>query len=191
MHLHKPFKRSVEFSVHCVMWVSFLSKFGWKGLMTCLTKILISLWLLNQIGWDFAEMQIISYCFIILRHISSVESQKGVIADQRCSVENQKGAIVIYSDSALLVLNGTSLSCNNALLALNWRYTDQFTILKLLMLKVRLYTYFFGRGQLVIIPRHLHMWLVAYKYTCTCSLQYFFLHKVTLFARAFSKVKCI
>ena len=27
--------------------------------------------------------------------ISSVESQKGIIADQRCSVENQKGAIVI------------------------------------------------------------------------------------------------
>ena len=27
--------------------------------------------------------------------ISSVESQKGVIADQRCSVENQKGAIAI------------------------------------------------------------------------------------------------
>ena len=29
------------------------------------------------------------FCYII----SSVESQKGVIADQRCSVENQKGAI--------------------------------------------------------------------------------------------------
>ena len=29
------------------------------------------------------------------QHISSVESQKGAIADQRCSVENQKGAIAI------------------------------------------------------------------------------------------------
>ena len=29
-------------------------------------------------------------------HNSSVESQKGVIADQRCSVENQKGAIAIH-----------------------------------------------------------------------------------------------
>ena len=28
-------------------------------------------------------------------HILSVESQKGVIAEQRCSVENQKGAIAI------------------------------------------------------------------------------------------------
>ena len=27
--------------------------------------------------------------------ISSVESKKGIIADQRCSVENQKGAIAI------------------------------------------------------------------------------------------------
>ena len=29
--------------------------------------------------------------------ISSVESQKGVIAAQRCSVENQKGAIAVQS----------------------------------------------------------------------------------------------
>ena len=28
----------------------------------------------------------------------------------------------LYSNSALLVLNGTSLSCNNALLAVDWRY---------------------------------------------------------------------
>ena len=28
--------------------------------------------------------------------------------------------LILYSNSALLVLNGTSLSCNNALLALNW-----------------------------------------------------------------------
>ena len=27
--------------------------------------------------------------------ISSAESQKGTIADQRCSIENQKGAIAI------------------------------------------------------------------------------------------------
>ena len=30
-----------------------------------------------------------------LRVITSAESQKGAIADQRCSVENQKGAIAI------------------------------------------------------------------------------------------------
>ena len=54
----------------------------------------------------------------------SVESQKGIIAIQRCSIDNQKGAIAVQSlwlSSALLVLNGTSLICNNALLALNWR----------------------------------------------------------------------
>ena len=56
----------------------------------------------------------------------SVESQKGAINIQRYSVENQKGAIAIdivhlswYSDNALLVLNGTSLNIDNALLALN------------------------------------------------------------------------
>ena len=57
-------------------------------------------------------------------YISSLESQKGVIAVQRCSVENQKALSPhkLYSDSALLVLNGTSLIFNYALLAHNWRY---------------------------------------------------------------------
>ena len=32
---------------------------------------------------------------------SSVESQKGVIADQICSVENQKGAILLYKVMAI------------------------------------------------------------------------------------------
>ena len=30
----------------------------------------------------------------------------------------------VYGNSALLVLNGTSLICNNTLLALNWRYAS-------------------------------------------------------------------
>ena len=33
--------------------------------------------------------------FEILALLSSAESQKGAIADQRCSIENQKGAIAI------------------------------------------------------------------------------------------------
>ena len=42
-----------------------------------------------------------TYCMnarelIKLYSISSVESQKGVIADQRCPIENQKGAIAIH-----------------------------------------------------------------------------------------------
>ena len=54
--------------------------------------------------------------------ISSVESQKGVIASQRCSIENQKGTIARCTKSMAIapfcmVLNGISLSCNNALLA--------------------------------------------------------------------------
>ena len=56
--------------------------------------------------------------------ISLAEIHKEVNAVQRalCSVENQKGAIAIYplySNSALLVLNGTSFNNVNALLALN------------------------------------------------------------------------
>ena len=60
-----------------------------------------------------------TWCYIL---VQSVERQKGVNVVQRCSVENQKGAITVQSlcDSALLVLNGTSLSSINALLALSW-----------------------------------------------------------------------
>ena len=53
--------------------------------------------------------------------IVSVESQKSTITINRCTVENQRGAVTIdlYSDSALLVLNRTSLSIDNALVILN------------------------------------------------------------------------
>ena len=47
------------------------------------------------------------------QHTSSAESQKAVNAVHQYSLENQKGAITIdfmYSDSALLVLNKTSLN---------------------------------------------------------------------------------
>ena len=57
------------------------------------------------------------------------ESQKGTNTVQWCSVENQKGAITmytLYSNGALLVLNGTSLNCINALLVLNWLYVKTF-----------------------------------------------------------------
>ena len=47
------------------------------------------------------------------------------------STESQKGAIaidILYSDSALLVLNGTSLNIDSALLALNWQHADSLMI---------------------------------------------------------------
>ena len=40
-----------------------------------------------------------------------------------------------YSDSALLVLNRTSLNSDSALLALNWRYTDNFQSQNMLCLQ--------------------------------------------------------
>ena len=71
--------------------------------------------------------------------ISAFESQKGIITIQWCSIENQKGAIAVQTlwwyytllvlngtswncDNALLVLNGTSWNCDNALLVLSGRY---------------------------------------------------------------------
>ena len=64
-NLHEPFNRSVEFRVHCVVWVCWLSKLGWKGLMTYQTKIPIP-----KSDGVFGKMQIISNGFKILKHIS-------------------------------------------------------------------------------------------------------------------------
>ena len=72
----------------------------------------------NLIGFEqYVHRKIIPPQFNIL----SAENQKGVNAVQRCSVEKQKDAIAIdfYSDSAPLVVNGTLLNNDNALLALN------------------------------------------------------------------------
>ena len=72
----------------------------------------------------WTEVSLIFLKMTLLYLSSSAESQKGVNDVQRCSVENQKGAIAIefvMSDSALLVLNGTLLNSDKALVALNWR----------------------------------------------------------------------
>ena len=59
--------------------------------------------------------------FTCLYTKSSVESHKGVIEIQTCSLENYKGAIAVQSlwRCALLVVSGTSFNCSNALQALN------------------------------------------------------------------------
>ena len=44
-----------------------MSKFRWNGLMACLIKILISS--STKLDGVYTEMQIISYNFIILKHI--------------------------------------------------------------------------------------------------------------------------
>ena len=54
-------------------------------------------------------------------HISSIESEKGVITIQQCTVENRNGTIAVQildGDSALLVLNGTLFNNHNAFLTL-------------------------------------------------------------------------
>ena len=58
--------------------------------------------------------------------ISSVENQNGVFIIQQCYVENQKDvyAVQVYGDSSILVLNGTLLNNEKALLALSRRYVD-------------------------------------------------------------------
>ena len=59
---------------------------------------------------------------MLINILPEVESQKGAITIQRCSVENHLrvlSPITLYSDSTLLVLNGISLNIDSALLALN------------------------------------------------------------------------
>ena len=56
-------------------------------------------------------------------HISPTESQKGVNDVPSGNSDRALLPWILYSYSALLeLLNGTSLNCINALLALNWRY---------------------------------------------------------------------
>ena len=64
----------------------------------------------------------------VLVSVSSVESQKGAINIQRCSLENQKGAIAVHSTEYL------NLNSYSTLPALNWRYN----------LFVRVYDYIFS-----------------------------------------------
>ena len=45
--------------------------------------------------YDVAFNFMVTHWELFYFFISSAESQKGVIADQRCSIENQKGAIAI------------------------------------------------------------------------------------------------
>ena len=79
-------------------------------------------------GWIYMYIKQMTHVHVhtLYMHtcISSVESQKGVIAAQWCSVENQKGTIALQSlwHSTLLVLNGTSLNSDSACLALNWQF---------------------------------------------------------------------
>ena len=82
-----------------------------------------SLLVLNGISFNIDSALLAVNCRCILQHISLTESQKGVNAVHSCFVEDKKGAIdiLLYSYSALLVLNGISLNSINALLALNWR----------------------------------------------------------------------
>ena len=77
--------------------------------------------------WLTTLMKLVPY---FVRLSSSVESQKGVIAAQRCSVENQKGAIAVQSQwqSTILVLNGTYFIYNSVFLVLSWRYMIQTII---------------------------------------------------------------
>ena len=61
---------------------------------------------------------------IMMLEISSIESQKGVNAVQRCSVENRRvlSLYKVYGNSALLVLNRTLSNSINALLTLSCIY---------------------------------------------------------------------
>ena len=79
-------------------------------------------WMLGTWLWKhwYQHMEkLINTAYHQLRVRKAVE-----LTAQRCSIENQKGAITVQSlwhYSTLLVLNGTLLNSNNALLVLSWR----------------------------------------------------------------------
>ena len=79
----------------------------------------------------------------------------------------------LYSDSTLLVLNGASLSCNNALLALNWRYllSISFPCSSGLCFKIQRVIFSLGCKFLPITQKLISTFLeiiCKYVYSCTC-----------------------
>ena len=99
-----------------------------------LCTTIVPFWFSMEQDQNFSQLTISIMCFThiqsqtlpnIVTCISSVESQKGVICNSKMFPLRTRRALLlykVYGDSALLVLNRTSLICNNALLALNWRY---------------------------------------------------------------------
>ena len=80
--------------------------------------------------WFSTEHRWVVIALFWLTMISSVESQKGIIAAQDVLLRTRRVLLMykVNGNSALLVLNGTSLICNSALLALSWRYRHSLVI---------------------------------------------------------------
>ena len=60
----------------------------------------------------------------VLQSNGQLRPRRALLQIKDVPLRTRRALLTLYSTSALLVLNGTSLSCNNALLALNWRYSN-------------------------------------------------------------------
>ena len=70
--------------------------------------------------WKFAWIKMYAFVYIV-----SWEPERRYCSSKMFCWETRRAPLLykVNGNSALLILNGTSLICNTALLALNWRYT--------------------------------------------------------------------
>ena len=76
---------------------------------------------------SFVAKRVIS--IIVNLKYRQLRARRALLEIKDVPLRTRRALLTLYSNSTLLVLNGTSLSCNNALLALNWRYV-RLTMLK-------------------------------------------------------------
>ena len=98
-------------------------------------------------------------------HIVSWEPGRALMQFKDVPLRTRRALLLykVYGNSALLVLNGTSLICNNALLALNWRHTfmplikwDKFFTSYLF--KIFIWEYFLCPSALVQLEMNVLEW---------------------------------
>ena len=76
IHLHKPLKRSVEFNVHCLHGAALFSVTIWMERTYNMSYKNPYFFVTTEPNWMgvFAEMQIISYSFVILKYFRSIQN---------------------------------------------------------------------------------------------------------------------
>ena len=123
----KPIYCEQDIYIHMVPKNIQVTKDGRKGFMTCFTESPIPLWLLDQI-WRGLHWYKNSYSSII--PYRQLRARRALLHFKDVPLRTRRGLSLykVFGDCALLVLNGTSLKCNNAFLALNWRYVKLFLL---------------------------------------------------------------
>ena len=115
-------------------------------LLLLLTPSLLQICLGCHLSEEFAVMKLQSYEEFYTRTpltYHQLRARKALLQIKDVLLRTRRALLplTLYSNSALLVLNGTSLSCNNALLALNWQYAYKTHLYKHTQTHIHTYSY--------------------------------------------------